>query len=706
MRAWRSDLTASFVVVLIAVPLTLGIAVASGAPLVAGLVAAVVGGIVAGALGGSAVQVSGPAAGLTVIVAGLVQQYGWAATCAIVTAAGVLQLMLGLSRLARAALAVSPNVIHGMLAGVGVVIALSQVHILLGGTPQGSALENLRQLPGEILEHDVLTVAVGSITLGVLLLWPRLPRRVRVVPAPLVAVAAGTLAATVARWDVPRVSLPDAPLDLLVMPQLPHGGWGGIVTAVVSVALVASVESLLCAVAVDRLHSGPRANLDRELVGQGAGNLLSGLLGGLPIAGVIVRSTANVTAGGRSRRSTFLHGVWVLLVVVAAAPAIELIPLASLAALLVFIGLQMVKLAHLRGARRHGELVAYLATGAGVVALGLIEGVVIGIVVALALTVRRLACITVDIDGSLVSVSGSLTFLSVPTLTRRLAEVPAGSTVDLRLNVDFMDHAGVTAIDDWRANHENTGGTVTIDEVHEPWYRTSSSGLPMPTRKPPPPLRWRQAWSTAPTADPRGLLQDGADEFHRRAAPGVRPLLSALARNGQRPIHLFLTCADSRLVPNLITSSGPGDLFTVRNVGNLVPRNGATSDVDSTIAAIEYAVNVLPVRTITVCGHSGCGAMAALLEPPAANGMPHLNGWLRHGLPSLDRMRRSSADSLDALCVANVRQQVDNLLTYPAVAERVANGSLELVGAHFDISKGELRLLPSAEPSSAPAGVA
>src|SRR6187551_735858 len=170
---WRSvlhhDLPASLVVFLIAIPLSLGIAVASGAPLIAGLVAAVVGGVVAGALGGSAVQVSGPAAGLTVIVAGLVQQYGWAATCAIVAAAGALQLMLGLSRLARAALAVSPNVIHGMLAGVGVVIALSQLHILLGGTPEGSALENLRQLPGQILDHDVLTVAVGAITLAVLI---------------------------------------------------------------------------------------------------------------------------------------------------------------------------------------------------------------------------------------------------------------------------------------------------------------------------------------------------------------------------------------------------------------------------------------------------------------------------------------------------------------------------------------------------------
>ena len=151
-------------VFLVAVPLSLGIAVASGAPLVAGLIAAVVGGVVAGALGGSALQVSGPAAGLSLVVAELVQAYGWRATCMITLLAGALQLAFGLLRVARAALAVSPAVVHGMLAGVGVVIALAQLHIVLGGSPQSSAVENLKGLPAQILDNHGHAVAVGVVS--------------------------------------------------------------------------------------------------------------------------------------------------------------------------------------------------------------------------------------------------------------------------------------------------------------------------------------------------------------------------------------------------------------------------------------------------------------------------------------------------------------------------------------------------------------
>ncbi|MFI5838116.1 SulP family inorganic anion transporter [Catenuloplanes sp. NPDC051500] len=696
---WRSDFGASLVVVLIAVPLSLGIAVASGAPLVAGLISAVVGGIVGGLCGGSAVQVSGPAAGLTVIVAGLVQSYGWAATCAIVAAAGVLQLALGLFRVARAALAVSPAVIHGMLAGVGLVIALSQLHIVLGGTPQSSALENLRELPSQLIHNHSLTVATGLLTLAVLIGWPKLPAKARFIPAPLAAIAAGTGVAAVLGWDVARVDLPADPLGALVTPQWPDGSWTSVAGAIIAVALVASVESLLCAVAVDRLHDGPRANLDRELAGQGAANLTAGLLGGLPIAGVIVRSTANASAGARSRRSTIMHGVWVLALALAAAPAMELIPLGALAALLVAIGVQMVSLAHMRGVHRHGELPVYLLTMASVVALGLFEGVLVGLGCALLLTIWRLARISVKVtpqlDGPVrVTVDGSLTFLSVPALARALTAVPEKAVVDLSLNIDFMDHAGVTAIDDWQTGYERAGGTVRIDEVQEQWFAQGATGLPRPVRRTPP-VRNRQAWHPlASTLSGRRQLEEGTEEFHSHVAPLVRPLLTELA-NGQRPTHLFITCADSRLVPNLITSSGPGDLFTVRNVGNLVPRHSEADPNDSTIAAIEYALAVLPIKTITVCGHSACGAMDALLTPGSAGDMPYLNGWLRNGAHSLHRMSGvpDGPGRLDRLGRENVLQQLENLRTHPAVAKREAAGELELCGGYFEIAEGRMHIL-------------
>ncbi|MEU4226183.1 bifunctional SulP family inorganic anion transporter/carbonic anhydrase [Nonomuraea sp. NPDC026600] len=716
----RYDVPASLVVFLIAVPLSLGISMASGAPLAAGLIAAMVGGIVAGALGGSAVQVSGPAAGLSLVVADLVQTYGWRATCMITLMAGLVQLVLGVFRAARAALAVSPAVIHGMLAGVGVAIALSQLHIVLGGQPQRSALANIVELPAQLAEMQGHTVVVGLLTIAMLALWTRLPKRVKVVPAPLAALLVAGVTAWAFNWDVTRIDLSDSVTEWTV-PVLPSGDWHRIVASVLLVALLAGVESLLCSVAVDGMHNGPRADLDQELSGQGVANMVSGALGGLPVAGVIVRSTANVQAGGRTRLSAFLHGVWVLVFALGFGWMIKLIPMEALAALLVFIGVQMVNLGHVRKVHGHGEVPVYLVTMGGVLVLGLAEGVLAGLALAALLALRRLTWVTVktrpEQDGRFhATISGSLTFLGVPRLTHELRAIPPGTAVDLDLNIDFMDNAAFEAIHSWRLNHERLGGSVDIDEIHDEWYAMAASGTRRPRSKTPPraPDRWWLPWSHrhsrparhgVPTpGGPRPAsvecqLTAGAREYHRRTAPLMRPIFTELARK-QQPTHLFITCADSRVIPSLITASGPGDLFTVRNIGNLVPRRGAEPQDDSVAAAIEYATQVLGVHTITVCGHSGCGAMSGLLSGGVkAGGLPGLRRWLRHGYHSLATFIETADEPLDAgaldrLCKVNVQQQLENLRTYRKVDEQVRAGQLELVGLYFDISSARVHMLP------------
>ncbi|GAA1508300.1 SulP family inorganic anion transporter [Sphaerisporangium rubeum] len=720
----RHDLPASLVVFLVAVPLSLGIAVTSGAPLVAGLVAAVVGGLVAGPLGGSVVQVSGPAAGLALVVAELVRTYGWRATCMITLAAGALQLVLGAMKVARTALAVSPAVVHGMLAGVGVVIALAQLHVVLGGKPQRSAVENLLELPNQLVNNHSHAVAVGVLTIGLLVLWPRLPR-VNAVPAPLAALAAASLAAGLLGWDVARADLTEG-FAAWVTPEVPRGDWHGIAGAVLLVALLAGVESLLCSVAADRMHDGPRADLDRELTGQGVANIVSGGLGGLPVAGVIVRTTANVRAGARSRWSTTLHGLWVLLFAAGLSWTVTLIPMEALAALLVFIGARMVNLGTMRGLHGHGELPVYVLTMGAVVLVGLAEGVLIGLGLAALLALRRLTRVSVHVrlepdDRWHVVVTGSLTFVGVPVLSENLRAIPARAAVDLELNVDFMDNAAFEALHGWRLEHERAGGTVSIDEMHAEWYTSAARGTRVSAAKTPPqaperwwlprayrrggplsrlPVRHAGVW-VPPEGGESGAVPDlvaGAADFERRTAPLVRPFLTRMART-QDPSHLFITCADSRVVPNLITASGPGDLFTVRNVGNFVPRHGAALGDDSVVAAIEYATNALNIRTITVCGHSGCGAMAAVLSAGVkTEGLPGLDRWLRHGDHTLARyIGATPSDAgegpLDHLCRVNVAQQLDNLRTYPEVAARELSGRLELVGLYFDIASARVHIL-------------
>ncbi|WP_309030255.1 bifunctional SulP family inorganic anion transporter/carbonic anhydrase [Streptomyces alfalfae] len=729
-RIAGADISASLAVFLIALPLSLGIALATGAPLQAGLVAAAVGGLVAGRLGGSALQVSGPAAGLTVVTADIIHRYGWQTTCAITILVGLAQLGLGCLRVARSALAVSPAVVHGMLAGIGVTIAMAQLHIVLGGTPQSAVLDNLRALPAQLATLHPAALSISLLTLVVLLLWPRIPgragRMTRVLPAALVSVAVATCFASVTRLSLDRVDLPSWRSHALA--GLPEGPVLGIVAAVLTTTLVCSVQSLLGAVAIDKLTSQRpeldtsvrRSDLDRELLGQGGANIVSGALGGLPVAGVAVRSVANVRAGAVSRNSTMLHGVWVVVAALLLVPALELIPLAALAALVMAVGIQMVSLNHIRTITRHREIVVYATTTLGVVVFGVLEGVALGIAVAVAVALHRLARTRITHEKVAgvhhVRVRGQLTFLAVPRLSRTLHLVPQGEDVVVELDGSFMDHAAFESLQCWQDAHAAHGGSVEVTgragtRIAEPASAAHSCCRPW--------TPWRNHHCDRPqeeqeTGQPRGhQLASGISAFQRNTAPHVRGELARLAREGQQPAQLFLTCADSRVVTSMITSSGPGDLFVVRNVGNLVPPPGTESGDDSVGAAIEYAVDVLKVRSITVCGHSGCGAMQALLSIPEGDAQTPLWRWLRHGRPSLERVAaqgedwarlagQAPADPVEQLCLTNVIQQLEHLRAHESVARRLAAGDLELHGMYFHVGEAQSYLLTDGSGSGRP----
>ena len=478
----RHDLPSSLVVFLVALPLSLGIAIASGAPVLAGLIAAIVGGIVVGSVGGSPLQVSGPAAGLTVIVAGLVSEFGWGITCLITVAAGTLQVLLGLSRVARAALAISPVVVHAMLAGIGITIALQQAHVLLGGKSKSTAWHNLIGLPGQVVGAHRPGVILGVLVIVIMVAWRWVPAKARRVPGPLVAIVAVTVLSVVFGFHVRRIDLEGSPLDALRLPDLPHGNWGAFTVGVITVALIASVESLLSAVSVDRMHNGPRTDFNRELVGQGAANIISGTVGGLPITGVIVRSSTNVNAGAKSRASAIMHGVWILLFTIPFAGLVEQIPTAALAGLLIVIGVQLLKPAHIETAMKHGDLAVYVVTAVSVIFLNLLHGVLIGLALAIALTGWRVIRAKIEAeavgDEWRVTIEGAAcTFLALPRLTRMLASVPRGATVTVAITVHYLDHAAHQTITDWQRQHEATGGTVDIRGVMETGHRAADEPL-------------------------------------------------------------------------------------------------------------------------------------------------------------------------------------------------------------------------------------
>ncbi|GHD59705.1 sulfate transporter [Streptomyces mirabilis] len=468
----RADLFASLVVFLVALPLCVGVAIASGVPAELGLVTGIVGGLVAGVLPGSSLQVSGPAAGLTVLVYEAVQTYGLRALGVLVLGAGLVQLTLGALRLGRWFRAVSVAVVQGMLAGIGLVLIAGQVYAMGDASAPASGLgkiAGLVSLPGDT---DPVALAVGGATVVVLLLWPRWRRGARVVPAPLLAVALAAGVTGMFDLSVRRVEVRGL-LDAVQPPSLADLGRlteVGMLGTVVAFALIASAESLFSAAAVDRLHRGPRTDYDRELMAQGAGNAVCGALGALPMTAVIVRSAANVRAGAETKVSRVLHGVWLLVFTVVVPGVLGIIPVAALAGLLVHAGCKLVPVREVRVLWRghRGEVVVLGVTAVAIVVGNLFEGVLVGLALAVAKTAWDISHVHVETEdrgaaGMVVRVMGNATFLRLPKLLDALEALPHDRDVRLELGgLRHVDHACAAALERWAAarDHERVA-TIT-----------------------------------------------------------------------------------------------------------------------------------------------------------------------------------------------------------------------------------------------------
>jgi MFS superfamily sulfate permease-like transporter len=491
------DLLASIVVFLVALPLCMGIALASGVPPAAGLISGIIGGLIVGFLAGSPLQVSGPAAGLAVIVYQIVQEHGIALLAASVVVAGVIQVVAGLVRMGRWFRAISPSVIYGMLAGIGVLIFASQFHVMVDDAPRDTGIRNLLSIPEAIYKgffgdgdtpHQ-LAALIGVTTIATLVLWDKFkPKGVRVLPGALISVAT---ASSVAAWFGFPIQFVDVPSNLLDGVQSPT--WEAFASlaqpallfGAVGLAFIASAETLLCATAVDQMQTGPRTNYNRELAAQGVGNILCGALGALPMTGVIVRSGANVQAGAKTRLSAILHGVWLLALVVAFPEILRSIPTASLAAVLVFTGYKLVNVNQIQRLAKFGrmELVIYFATVAGIVIFDLLTGVLLGLALAilkLTYTFSHLS-ITVEHDRGRrradIRLAGSATFVRLPELAEVLEAMPAGAEVHLHIDkLDYIDHACLELLTSWEKLHEKSDGALVIewDELVNRYYRRTT----------------------------------------------------------------------------------------------------------------------------------------------------------------------------------------------------------------------------------------
>ena len=499
---WRSDVVSGFIIFLIALPLSLGIALASGAPPIAGVITAIIGGMLASLLSGSYVTINGPAAGLIVIVLGAIEglgqgdlQAGYRYALAVGVVAGAIQIILGLLKAGRMTNFFPLSVVHGMLAGIGVIIMARQLPVALGVEETGHVipedwpvlhgLDTILTIPQSILNLSPIVALIGVVCILIMVLWPMWTRVAKVVPAPLVAAAAGIGLA--ASFDLDSEFLLDLPPSLLAGITFPDFSQIYTPTSIrwiVAFVFVASLESLLTAAAIDKLDPWKRrSNMNREFLGKGAGNMISSMLGGLPMIAEVVRSSANIFNGAKTRWSNFFHGAFILLFVALVPGVLEMIPLAALAGILIVIGFRLAHPREFVHASHIGreELLFMVVTMIVVVAEDLLVGILTGVVVGLVVAVVRGTSIgnlfrpsmevSEDPDGTtVVKFRRALGFGNFVGVRGKLDKLPQGKKVVLDFSeAHFVDHTVVERLEDWEAEYVRDGGEVErrgLDHLH------------------------------------------------------------------------------------------------------------------------------------------------------------------------------------------------------------------------------------------------
>jgi MFS superfamily sulfate permease-like transporter len=726
------DLTAGVVVFLVAIPLCLGIALASGAPLVSGLISGVVGGILVGALSGSSISVSGPAAGLAAIVLAQITSLGsFDAFLLAVVIAGAMQIAFGAVKAGGLSKFFPTNVIKGLLAAIGVLLILKQIPHLVGHDSDWQGDMSFRQEDGDntftALPHALRALLpgaalVGMVSVAILVVWQSAPFLKRsLVPGPLVAVAVGTLLSEGLRWSGSAWAID--PSHLVKVPVVGQDvpTWSGMITfpdfsrigdvavwiAAATLAIVASIETLLNLEATDKMDPLKRASPpNRELFAQGAGNVTAGLIGGLPMTSVIVRSSVNAMAGGRTRLSAIVHGALLLTSVALLPTVLNSIPLAALAAVLVVTGWKLASPTLFRSMWREGmvQFVPFLVTVLAIVLTDLLLGVILGMATSFAFILWSNTKQGVRVieerhaSGTVhrIELSGQTTFLNRARLATELARFRRGDhvLVDARVS-DFIDPDMVTMIHEFvNETAPARGIQVSLIGFRDRYPRIQDKVQYVD-------VSTREMQSRMTPARVLTLLKEGNERFvtgrrlHRDLVRQVEE-----TSGGQHPMAAVLSCIDSRAPVELLFDLGIGDVFSVRLAGNVASPKA--------LGSLEFACKVAGAKLVLVMGHTRCGAVKATcdfvakgLDPAEATGLSNL-GAITDPIAEAVRMESQTkagrtADNevfVDRVAELHVRNMIRWIqANSPTLSSMALNGEIAIVGAMYDVRSGRVAFL-------------
>ena len=708
----KKDLPAGLVVFLVALPLCLGVALASGAPLMAGVISGIIGGIVVGFISKSQTSVSGPAAGLTAIVLSSITQLGsFELFLSAVVIAGLLQLAMGLGKIGFIANYIPTNVIKGLLAAIGIILILKQIPHALGYADPQKGYSYFQLNSENIFSEFVNTfdyihpgaALVGILSVLILVFWDKIPvRAFRFVPGSLFVVILGVLInlffasvfPTLVVEQSHLVTLP--PFDsssFLYLPGFADFKNYQVFTVAVTIALVASLETLLNIEAVDKLDPRKRESPpNRELVAQGVGNVFAGFLGGLPVTSVIVRSSVNIGAGNETKLSTIVHGILMLTSVIALSPVLNLIPLSSLAAILLVTGYKLAKVSIFKEMYSKGwnQFIPFIVTIVAIVFTDLLTGIVIGLGVSIFYLLKSNFRNPFTLRREILSVgevikldlSEEVSFLNKASIRETLWQIPNHSKVIIDASKSgFIDEDVLELIRDFK-------DVVAPERDIQLNVLGLRGKYKMPGRVQFITVLSRDAQQELTPLAIVDLLTAGnlrftqgyvSEKFYERQVNATSL--------GQNPIAIIVSCIDSRTSPEIVFDAGIGDLLIVRVAGNVSGK--------AVVGSIELAVRKIGVKLVVVMGHSNCGAIKAAIGQVTDGQIGFITEKINAAVveAGLNPSAIDTSDNalMEKVTCLNAEKSIRDILNESAyLKQRVAKKEIGIVSAYYDTTSGQV----------------
>jgi len=717
---YLKDILSGLVVFLVALPLCLGIALASGAPIISGIIAGIVGGIVVGVLSGSHISVAGPAAGLTAVILVQLDQLSgnYAAFLLCIIFAGLLQIGFGLFKLGFFANFIPNNVILGLLAAIGVILIATQLPYLFGindfswsAVWSGTFFSNFSSL-------DKGAALIGLLSLFLILAWDSSPLKKLVLPSALVAVVAAALlnfilmliGSPLAVQNHNLIQLPnllEAPRDVLIFPDFSYLAEPLIYTGAITLAVVASLETLLNLEAADKLDPQKRSSPpNRELWAQGTGNIVSGLIGGMPITSVIVRSSVNANSGARSKCSTIIHGIFLLLVVMFFVPLMNMIPLSALAAILILTGFKLTHPKLFKKLYQQGwkQFLPFIITLVAILLTDLLTGILIGLLVSSAFILygnlnkgvrvykeKHLHGIVTRIE-----LPSQVTFLNRSALISALEHVHKGEQLILdATQSDSIDPDIYQVIQEYQ-NETAIKRKIDLKLIgfKQHYHELDDAVLDID-------ISTRDLQQQLTPAQVLNLLKEGNERFvkNERLQRDIYRQIRVTADQGQHPIAAVLGCMDSRAPTEMLFDVGIGDLFSLRIAGNVAGQK--------VIGSLEFACQAKGSKVIVVLGHTDCGAVTSACQLQLQHKsisdikeMPHIQyilGPLMHSVQSaydIMQPRELNRPFIDQVTTLNVHYNIQYIVNHSSVLkEMLERGEIAIVGAIYDVQTGRVNFL-------------